>query len=127
MLVLSLVCDVSFLGVLEGRGHVAGRGELLLDAGDLDLALGSVDEDELPSLAGDQRSFAQRCVIVVLLHTTQDKRHCGMKLLWTNKNTRRLKYISFLGTFAFFTLFALLLCRFCIDDWVRSDRQKKHR
>ena len=36
MLVLGLVRDV--LGILEGRGHVAGRGELLLDAADLALA-----------------------------------------------------------------------------------------
>ena len=33
MLDLSLVRDVALLGVLEGRGLVAGRGELLLEAG----------------------------------------------------------------------------------------------
>ena len=33
MLVLGLVHDVTLLGILEGHGHVAGRGELLF--GDL--------------------------------------------------------------------------------------------
>ena len=38
MLALGLVRDVALLGILEGRGHVAGRGHLLLHAGDLALA-----------------------------------------------------------------------------------------
>ena len=38
MLVLAGPCDVALLGILGGCGHVAGRGELLLDAGDLALA-----------------------------------------------------------------------------------------
>ena len=41
MLVLGLVCDITLLGVLQGRVHVAECGELLLDAGDLDFCLGN--------------------------------------------------------------------------------------
>ena len=51
MLVLSLVRDVSLFGVLEGRG------ELLLDAGDLDLTLGSIECRRIAKLGGRPKKF----------------------------------------------------------------------
>ena len=75
MLVLGLVCDITLLGVLQGRVHVAECGELLLDAGTSIFAWGTrcaaptvLSYSKLVGLiAGGQRSFSQRYVCIVPL------------------------------------------------------------
>ena len=94
MLALGLVRDVALLGILEGRGHVAGRGHLLLHAGDLALAWFFSQKRR-----ADEEVFRRATCAVQL-------RHCGctgplgssavMEVLWTDdKNTGFLAEIIF--------------------------------
>ena len=50
----------------------------------------------------------------------------GMELLWTNRNTKFLAVIMFFSWHLCFlySICSSMLYIFCIDDWVRSDRQK---